>query len=129
MPVFAGFRLMVGLGMLFMLLSAVSVFIGFTGRAGKWSWFLKLLPFVIPLPYLAAELGWIVAEMGRQPWIVYRVMRTADAASPSVGSGQIMFTIVSFVIIYGLLAALDIYLLAKSARKGPEIYSVKGTAS
>lgn len=129
LPVFAGFRLMVGLGMLFMLLSAVSVFIAFTGRAGKWSWFLKLLPFVIPLPYLAAELGWIVAEMGRQPWIVYRIMRTADAASPSVGPGQIMFTIISFILIYGLLAALDIYLLAKTARKGPEIHSVKGAAS
>jgi len=129
LPVFAGFRLMVGLGMLFMLLSAVSVYIAFTGRAGRWSWFLKLLPFVIPLPYIAAELGWIVAEMGRQPWIVYRVMRTTDAASPSVGSGQIMFTIISFVFIYGLLAALDIFLLAKSARKGPEIAPAKGAAS
>ncbi|HEY9162366.1 MAG TPA: cytochrome ubiquinol oxidase subunit I [Desulfomonilia bacterium] len=129
LPVFAGFRLMVGLGMLFMLLSAVSVFIAFTGRAGRWSWFLKLLPFVIPLPYIAAELGWIVAEMGRQPWIVYRVMRTTDAVSPSVGSGQVMFTIISFVFIYGLLAALDIFLLAKSARKGPEIAPAKGAAS
>jgi cytochrome d ubiquinol oxidase subunit I len=111
-----------------MLLSAISVFIAFTNRLEKWGWFLKILPFVIPLPYLAAEFGWIVTEMGRQPWIVYRVMRTADAASPSVGSGQIIFTIISFTIIYSLLAALDIYLLAKSARKGPEIYSAKGAA-
>ena len=129
LPVFAGFRLMVGLGMLFMLLNALSVFIVFTRRIDKWPWFLKLLPFVIPLPYMAAELGWIVAEMGRQPWIVYRVMRTTEAASPSVGPGQIMFTIISFILIYGLLAALDIYLLAKSARKGPEIPSAGGVAS
>jgi cytochrome bd ubiquinol oxidase subunit I len=128
LPVFAGFRLMVGLGMLFMLLGAVSVFIAFAGRLEKWGWFLKILPWVIPLPFLASELGWIVAEMGRQPWIVYRVMRTADAASPSVDPGQIIFTIISFTVIYGLLAALDVYLLAKSARKGPEIASLKEAA-
>jgi cytochrome bd ubiquinol oxidase subunit I len=118
LPVFAGFRLMVGLGMVFILLSAIAAFISIKDGYEKWEWFLKLLPWVIPLPYLAAELGWVVAEMGRQPWIVYRVMRTADAASPSVGTGQVIFTIISFLIIYGLLAALDIYLLAKAARKG-----------
>jgi cytochrome bd ubiquinol oxidase subunit I len=125
LPVFAGFRLMVGLGMLFMLLSAIASFISIVVGYEKWGWFLKLLPWVIPLPYLAAELGWIVAEVGRQPWIVYRVMRTSDAASPSVGTGQIIFTIISFLIIYGLLTVLDIYLIAKAARKGPEPQSAK----
>ncbi len=119
LPVFAGFRLMVGLGLLFMLLTAIAVYISIRDGYGKWGWFLKLLPWALPLPYLAAELGWVVAEMGRQPWIVYRVMRTAEAVSPSVGAGQVVFTIISFLMIYGLLAALDIYLLAKAARKGP----------
>jgi len=118
LPVFTGFRLMVGLGMLFMLLSAVAVFISFKNAHEKWGWFLKLLPFAIVLPYLAAELGWVVAEMGRQPWIVYGIMRTSDAASPVVSPGQILFTIISFFILYSLLAALDIWLLVKNARKG-----------
>jgi cytochrome d ubiquinol oxidase subunit I len=82
--------------------------------------FLKLLVFTIPLPYLANQFGWIVAEMGRQPWIVYGIMKTADGVSKSITVGQVIGSLVGFVLLYGLLGAIDIYLLMKFARKGPD---------
>jgi len=72
----------------------------------------------IPLPYVANELGWTVAELGRQPWIVYGLMRTRDAVSP-LAAGQVLTTLVGFILVYGLLGAVDVYLLAKYARRGP----------
>ena len=79
---------------------------------------LRILPWAIALPYLANELGWTIAELGRQPWIVYGIMRTSDAVS-IVPAGQVMATLVGFVLLYGLLGAVDFYLLFKFARKGP----------
>jgi len=116
LPIFLSFRAMVGLAFLFLGL-------------GAWAWWvrkrplehpllLKLLPWTIALPYLANELGWTVAELGRQPWIVYGIMRTSDAVSP-VSAGQVMATLVGFVLLYTLLGAVDFFLLFKLARKGP----------
>jgi cytochrome d ubiquinol oxidase subunit I len=81
---------------------------------------LKLLIFAIPLPYLAIQLGWLVAEIGRQPWLVYGVFKTADGVSKSISTGQVAFSLAGFVLVYGVLAAVDGVLLAKFARKGPE---------
>jgi cytochrome d ubiquinol oxidase subunit I len=72
----------------------------------------------IPLTYLGVEFGWLVAEIGRQPWIVYRLMRTAPAVSP-IDTIQVASTLIAFILVYGLLGAVDFYLLAKYARKGP----------
>ena len=69
------------------------------------------------LPYLACELGWIVAEIGRQPWIVYGVLRTADGVSRSISPADVLVSLVAFVVIYGALAGVDAFLLAKYARK------------
>jgi len=80
---------------------------------------LKLMVFAIPLPYIANELGWTLAEIGRQPWIVYGVMRTSDAVSPIAGI-QVAVSVVGFIVVYTLLGAADFYLLAKYARRGPE---------
>jgi len=80
---------------------------------------LKLLVWSIPLPYLANELGWTIAEIGRQPWIVYGVMRTSEAVSPIAGS-QVAVSALAFIVVYTLLGAADFYLLAKYARRGPE---------
>jgi cytochrome d ubiquinol oxidase subunit I len=117
LPAFLSFRAMVGLGMLFI---ALSVF-GFAKRKTieSFPWFLRILVWTIPLPYLANELGWTLAEVGRQPWIVYGLMRTRDAVSP-IATAQVATTLVAFVVLYSLLGAVDIYLLFKFARKGPE---------
>ena len=80
---------------------------------------LKALLYVIPLPYLGIMAGWTVAEIGRQPWIVYRLMRTSDAVSP-VPASSVWLSLAAFIAVYTFLGVLDIYLLSKYAKKGPE---------
>jgi cytochrome d ubiquinol oxidase subunit I len=74
--------------------------------------------FAIPLPYIAIELGWVLAEVGRQPWIVYGLMKTSDAVSPVAGS-QVLISLIAFILVYGLLGAVGFYLIAKTAKEGP----------
>jgi cytochrome d ubiquinol oxidase subunit I len=81
--------------------------------------YLRLLVLALPFPYLANELGWIGAEVGRQPWAVFRVLRTAEAASPVVPAGQILFTLGAFVVVYGLIAAVGMAALFRIVKKGP----------
>jgi len=113
---FISFRLMVGLGTLFIILS---VWAWLKRKKPEQSpWLLRLLPWIIPLPYLANEMGWMLAEVGRQPWIVYGLMRTKDAVSP-IAVSQVGTTLVAFILVYGLLGAVAVYLFIKNARKGP----------
>jgi cytochrome d ubiquinol oxidase subunit I len=80
---------------------------------------------------LAGQTGWIVAEVGRQPWIVYNVLRTADAVSKSISTGQVIGSLLGFTLLYGFLGIVDIVMLTKFARKGPvetEARSVKTEA-
>ena len=116
-PTFVSFRLMVGLGFLFLLLSAWATWKRAAPEENPL--LLKLLLWSIPLPYLAIELGWTLAEVGRQPWIVYGLMKTADAASPAISTGLVLTTVIGFTLIYTLLGIADFYLLFKYARKGP----------
>jgi len=114
---FLAFRIMVGLGFLFILLTGV----GWLRRNKLESSprYLKIMLFSIPLPYIAIETGWIVTEVGRQPWIVYRVLRTADAVSP-IAVSQVGTSLVGFVLVYSLLGACAYFLMFHHARKGPE---------
>jgi cytochrome d ubiquinol oxidase subunit I len=125
MPVFLSFRLMVGLGLLFSLLALLAVILSKRDILEQYPLFLKVLVVTIPLPYLANQFGWIVAEMGRQPWIVYGIMKTSDGVSKTITVGQVAASLAGFVLLYGLLGAIDIYLLAKYARKGPDSDSSK----
>jgi cytochrome bd ubiquinol oxidase subunit I len=118
---FLGFRFMVGLGGLFILLSSLAFFLSWKDRLENYPLFLKIMLFAIPLPYLAGELGWIVAEVGRQPWIVYGVLKTSDAVSRSVSVTQVTVSLVGFTLLYSFLGLIDMYLLAKYAKKGPEV--------
>lgn len=120
LPVFLSFRAMVGLGVLFILLSGLSVIVWRRDLFAKYPGFLKVMLFALPLPYIAIQLGWIVTEMGRQPWAVYGLMRTADAVSKTVTPGQVWLSLGGFFIFYSALAVVDVWLLAKYARKGME---------
>jgi cytochrome d ubiquinol oxidase subunit I len=117
LPTFVGFRTMVGLGTLFILL----MIYGWIRRNKLLESpnFLKIMLWSIPLPYIAMEMGWVVSEVGRQPWIVYNLMRTSDAASPIAGT-QVMVSLTAFILVYGLLGAVGFYLMAKSVKEGPE---------
>ncbi len=114
---FISFRIMVALGMLFPLLAIIGMFL--KNRLVESPWYLKLMVAAIPLPYIATQAGWVLAEVGRQPWIVYGLMRTSDASSPLAGY-QVMATLVAFVLVYGFLGAVGYYLIGKNAIKGPE---------
>jgi cytochrome d ubiquinol oxidase subunit I len=119
-PTFLSFRLMVGLGTFFILAALAAVILSFKGTLQTNRLFLTIMVFAIPLPYLANQLGWIVAEVGRQPWIVYGIMKTSDGVSKSIDLGQVVVSLLGFTLLYGALGVIDIYLLAKYARKGPD---------
>lgn len=115
--VFWSFRLMALFGMLFILLALWATWQ--RKRPQPSSGLLKALVWNIPLPYLAIMLGWSVAEIGRQPWIVYDMLRTAAAVSP-IPSSSVLISILAFSAVYTVLGILDIYLLRKYAIQGPD---------
>jgi len=114
---FLSFRGMVALGSYFVLMMIIGVWR--RNHLLESPWYLKLMLYSIPLPYIAIQLGWIVAEVGRQPWIVYGIMKTSDAVSP-IATSQVGTSLVAFVLVYALLGAVGYYLIFKYARKGPE---------
>ena len=116
-PVFWSFRIMVALGVVFIVLAA-SAWLQ-RKREMPCRGLMATLVWSIPLPYITIALGWLVAEVGRQPWIVYNLMRTSDAVSP-VPADNVMFSLIAFIVVYGVLGLLDIFLLRKYACKGPE---------
>ena len=120
MEVFLSFRLMVMLGTLFLILSAIAFYLSWKDRLEANPLFLRIIFYAIPLPYLAAQFGWIVAEVGRQPWIVYGVLRTSEGVSRQIEPVQVLTSLIGFGLFYSFLGILDFYLLAKYARKGPE---------
>ncbi len=115
---FLGFRTMIALGGLFIVLAFFACLKRNAIEGQKL--LLKTLTWAIPLPYIAIAMGWLVTEVGRQPWIVYNLMRTSDAASPVPGS-SVFISLIAFICVYSLLGVIDIYLLRKFAIKGPAL--------
>ena len=121
-PVFLPFtmyHLMIGLGSLFALVSVISLILLARKKIYDTKWYLYLMLFISPLPLIANETGWIAAEVGRQPWAVYRVLKTVDAASVTVPAWQILFSLIVFSLIYILLLAVFVRLLMKIIKNGP----------
>jgi cytochrome d ubiquinol oxidase subunit I len=114
---FIAFKAMAGLGLYF----ALMMIIGWIrrNRLAESPLYLKLMFLSIPLPYIAIEAGWVLAEVGRQPWIVYGVMRTSDAVSP-IATSQVLVSFLAFILVYGVLGAVGYYLIIRNVRKGPE---------
>jgi len=117
LPVFLGFRFMVGLGMLFVALMIYGWFR--RDRLESSPRFLKIMLYAIPLPYLVCLAGWTVTEVGRQPWIVYGLMKTSDAVSP-IATSQVGLSLAAFIITYTLIGIVAFILIAKAVRQGPE---------
>jgi len=116
--VYWSFRLMVGLGMLFILFGIAGLVLWWRNKLEDSRVYLKMATVVMFLPLLANSLGWIVAEMGRQPWVVYGLMLTQDGVSPNVSSGSLLLTTIVFTLLYGILAAVAVYLVHRFARPG-----------
>ena len=114
---FLSFRAMVGLGTLFVLLTVVGWFK--RDRLTSSPGYLKIMLYAIPLPYIANAMGWTLAEVGRQPWIVYGLMKTSDAVSP-IAPSQVGLSLAAFIVVYSLLGIAAFILMAKQVKKGPE---------
>jgi cytochrome d ubiquinol oxidase subunit I len=110
------FRFMVGAGFLMALIALYGLYLVMKGQFESKLRYLKLLIPAILLPYIANTSGWLMTELGRQPWIVYGLKKTADAVSPNVSTGTVLFSVVGFTLLYGVLMVADIYLLAKYAK-------------
>jgi cytochrome bd ubiquinol oxidase subunit I len=118
--VFQAYHIMVSLGGLFIALGILGAFLLWTERLFTAKWYLGLLPFLIPLPHLAHETGWITAEVGRQPWIIQGLMKTSGASSVVVSAGQITFSLLMFLLVYLLLFVMFILIFRKIVLQGPE---------
>ena len=114
------YHVMVGLGTIFIAVMVAAAFLLWRGKLYESRWMLWLLMLCVPLPYIANTAGWMTAELGRQPWLIYGLMRTAHGASPRVGEGNVWFTLIGFLGMYGLLAILWLFLVWREIEKGPE---------
>lgn len=113
------YHIMVGLGTIFIAVMAVSAWKLWRGRlfeSRRWLWIIMLM---LPFPYIANTAGWITAEAGRQPWVVYGLMRTADGASMQVSAGNVMFTLIGFMGMYTVLSILFLFLVRREIEHGP----------
>lgn len=116
------FRAMVGAGTLMLLLAAYAFYLTRRNGFENAPRFLRLLPFAIGLPYLANSSGWILTEVGRQPWIVFGLQRIEDAVSPNVTTGMLLVSLVTFTLLYALLMVVDIFLLNYYAKKPDNVF-------
>lgn len=118
-PLFFSFRIMVACGFYFILLFATGFYLTARHKLHTSRWFHRIAFYSLPLPWIAAELGWVVAEYGRQPWVVQGVLPTFMGTS-SLSPGQVMTSLSGFVLFYSTLAVVEIYLMAKYIRLGPD---------
>jgi cytochrome d ubiquinol oxidase subunit I len=113
------FRIMVGLGFLMLAIAAYVLFQIMRKKLLAQPKLIALLPFAIALPYLSNTAGWILTEVGRQPWVVFGLLKTQDAVSPILTPGLIWISLIGFTLVYGALMVVDVYLLRKFAQLGP----------
>ncbi|HRW71074.1 cytochrome ubiquinol oxidase subunit I [Ottowia sp.] len=118
LPMFWGFRVMVGLGFLMLLLFALTTWATLKGDCMHRRWLLKWAMWMLPAPWIAAELGWFVAEYGRQPWTIYGVLPTHLSVS-ALSVQSLYGSLAGFVGFYTLLLVVEVYLMVKFARQGP----------
>ena len=114
------FRIMVLVGMLMLLIALLVLIYILRKKSVENMKFLAIFPFLIALPYISNSTGWILTEMGRQPWIVFGFLKTQDAVSKSVSAGMVLTSLIGFTLLYGVLMVADIYLLKKYAVRGAD---------
>jgi cytochrome d ubiquinol oxidase subunit I len=113
------FRLMIGLGMLAMLYSAFALWTTRKGATPKSKWFMRASIAIPFLPLFGISFGWLFTELGRQPWVVFGQLTTAEGISTSVEPLSVLFTMVGFTLLYGVLAVIEYGLFTKTIRQGP----------
>ncbi len=122
------YHIMAGLGTIFVAIMLAAVVLLWRGSLYQAKWLLWLIMLSAPFPYIATTAGWMTAELGRQPWLVYGLMRTADGASPLVHSGNVLFTLLGFLGLYLLLGLLFVFLFMKMILEGPASSATRARA-
>jgi cytochrome bd ubiquinol oxidase subunit I len=114
------YHIMVGLGTLFIAIMVVAAFLLWRNNLFESRWMLWILMLSVPLPYIANTAGWMTAELGRQPWLIYGVMRTLRGISPRVSSANTLFTLIGFMGLYTVLSILWLFLIYREIEHGPD---------
>ena len=117
--IFQFYHIMILIGVTLILLTLFSVFMWYRGKLFDKRWLLWIFVFSAILPQIANQVGWFTAEMGRQPWVVYGLLKTSEAFSQAVSNNQILFSLILFALVYSLLFVLFVYLLNKKIKQGP----------
>src|SRR5665213_3163292 len=117
---------MAGLGTIFILLMALANFQRWRGRLEKSRGLLWALMLAFPFPYIATTAGWMTAELGRQPWIIFHILRTSQGVSEVVSGGNVLFTLIGFTGLYFVLGVLFLFLVAREIAHGPQSIPANG---
>jgi cytochrome d ubiquinol oxidase subunit I len=117
--VFFAFRIMVGIGLLLIATGITGAFLWWRGALFQTQWFLKVTSYMWPLGFIAILAGWFVTEQGRQPWLVYGLLKTADGISPVPGA-SVLGTLLLFVFTYGIVFSMGLYYINRLIAKGPQ---------
>ncbi|MCH8503655.1 MAG: cytochrome ubiquinol oxidase subunit I [Ectothiorhodospiraceae bacterium] len=118
--VFWSFRVMVGIGVLMLTVAVISLFLRWRGTLYESRWFLRLCTFMLPMPFIAVLAGWITTEVGRQPWVLYEMIRTEDALSPALTGEAAFVSLISFIVVYALIFFAGGYYISRLVKSGPE---------
>jgi len=116
---FFGFRIMVGMGLIMLAVSWFGCWLRLRGRLETTRWFLWAAFLAFPAGFIAILSGWYTAEVGRQPWVVYGLLRTSDAITPSLTTGDVLVSLVSYVLVYAFIYSFGLYYIYKLLRQGP----------
>ncbi len=124
---FQTYHIMISLGMFFIGITLLACFFWWRGTLFETRWLLWLFVFAVAGPFIANEFGWCAAELGRQPWIVWGMLRTEEAFSPAVSAGQVLFSILMFALLYCMMFMVWLFVMDKKIRKGPELSGTEGS--
>ncbi|KTD40954.1 cytochrome ubiquinol oxidase subunit I [Legionella parisiensis] len=115
---FFSFRIMVGLGIIMLVLIAISLWLRIRHRLYDTPWFLRTCQFAAPLGFLAVLAGWATTEVGRQPWTVYGLLRTSDSVTPSLAGSDVLLSLLGYIVVYLIIFPVGAFLMARIVRKG-----------
>ncbi|KTD62378.1 cytochrome ubiquinol oxidase subunit I [Legionella shakespearei] len=115
---FFSFRIMVGLGIIMLVLIAISLWLRIRRRLYDTPWFLRTCQFAAPLGFLAVLAGWATTEVGRQPWTVYGLLRTSDSVTPSLTGSDVLLSLLGYIVVYLIIFPVGAFLMARIVRKG-----------
>jgi cytochrome d ubiquinol oxidase subunit I len=117
--IFWSFRIMVGIGLLMLLVVATANWLRWKGRLYDTAWFLRICEACLPLGFAAVIAGWVTTEVGRQPWVIYGLMRTSDAVTPSLTGADVLASLIVYVAVYLVVYPVTLYYMVVLVRAGP----------